>query len=69
MLHVLDVDGVVVDVGVGEVGAGEEDCVVGMTTTALDEAALDADVDVEGWTYVTDVSTATPAEELVPSTT
>lgn len=44
----------------------EEYCVVGTTMTPVEDAALDADVDVEGWTYVTDVSTATPIKRSVP---
>jgi hypothetical protein len=62
VLHVCEADGV----GVSEVDVEEEDCVVGTTTTPVEEEALDADVEVEGWTKVTDVATATPIEWSVP---
>lgn len=43
MLQTCDVE----DAGVGEVEVEVEDCVVGTTTTSVDDAALDADADVE----------------------
>lgn len=39
----------------------EEDWVVGTTTAPVEVVLLDEDVDVEGWTKVMDVATATPA--------
>jgi hypothetical protein len=46
VLHVCDVDGV----GVSEAEVEEVYCVVGTTTTPVEEEALDEDVEVEGWT-------------------
>ena len=68
MLHVYDVDGVGVwEEGEDTVEEIEDRVVVGTTMTPVEDATLDGDEDVEGWTNVTDVPTATPVPWSVTS--